>query len=605
MPARPALTIDLRRATYLLALTTATALLSLLAFSGMARAASPGSANTSFAATGSTSLPPNTELLGTAVQSNGDVVGVGESGVGTSPKVMLVRWTPSGALDATFGTAGVVTGPTVSGASNSLGRAVAIEPNGQIVVVGTATDPSGTATDGILVERYNANGSLDTSFGSGGSWVGGGFGSGYAVALQPNGDIVAAGSEQISAVSYTTVVRLTSAGAPDSSFGKGGTDVIDLGTNSELLAAALQSNGDIVVAGQQIPNGESTNSVIARLTPSGALDPTFAGTGAYVNEYNPGGAYSSFTGLAIQSNGDIVGVGDATGTPGTADAFVVRFTPSGAQDPTFGSGGVAHAAAATDYNGGSSGSFIPGASSVALAPNGDIIAAGQYADSIITAGTVWAFTPTGALDSTFGTSGTTAYKGGGNQGSMFAGLGLSPVTGDLFAVGDSGGLSTPDSGLAASYVGYGPPKTVTPPPPPAFSVTVGSLSASQKIATVSKSGLKFSAACNQACSLSSVLSISAGTAKQLKLGKTVKQCKKVHGKTKCSNVKVYKAMTLASSKATLGAAGTKVFTLRLSSAVAKAMAKQKKSVSVTLTVAGTSATTHKKITVTKHLKFTK
>ena len=105
-----------------------------------AQAASPGTLDSSFGSAGAASLGSNTRLFATAVQSNGDVVAVGESGAGTATQLLVARFTTSGALDSSFGTGGLVNGPAVAGAQGSLARALAIQPDGKIVVVGTATN---------------------------------------------------------------------------------------------------------------------------------------------------------------------------------------------------------------------------------------------------------------------------------------------------------------------------------------------------------------------------------------------------------------------------------------------------------------------------------
>jgi uncharacterized delta-60 repeat protein len=566
---------------------------------GMARAAGPGSPNASFGSAGTAASASATQLSGTAVQSNGDVVAVGESGVGANADVLLERFTPSGAKDTSFGSGGVVEGPAITTAvgTGSLARAVAIQPDGKIVVVGTATGSNGSGTEGLLIERYDANGTLDTTFGTGGvvKMFSSSFGDGYAVAVQPNGDIVATGASDLGGVPYATVVRLTPSGSPDTSFGSGGTDVLSLGAYSYALAVALQSNGDIVIAGSQSPGLQVTNALVARLTPSGAVDLTFAGTGAVAHQYAPsGGAFSSFQGVAALSNGEIVADGEASAGNESAYAFIVRFTAAGAQDSSFGQGGVAYVLSAENWleNNG----VVPGASGLTIAGNGDAIAAGRFVNSLDSNGVLWAFTPAGKLDSTFGTGGIAELSASYTE---FAGATLSPTTGDVIAAGTTEPIGGADSGIVADFVAYGPPKITTPP----LTLTVSGVSASYKTKTVTKSGLKFTAACNEACTINAALGASAGTAKKLHLQTTVKKCKKVHGKEKCTKVKVYRALTFSPEKGTLTKAGSKTFTLHLSKSLAKALAKQK-SISLTLTVKAASTATHKTKTVTKTVRFT-
>jgi uncharacterized delta-60 repeat protein len=574
----------------------ATFVLMLSASAGVAAAAAPGTLNSGFGTAGRTALPANTRLFAAAAQSNGDVVAVGESGVGSTVHVLVARFTAAGTLDPTFGSGGLVSGPAVAGAQGSLGRAVAIQADGKIVVVGKASSAGGTGEDGLLIERFNTNGSPDASFGSGGvvKLLGSSFGDGYAVAIQSNGDILAGGAEAPSAVPYATVARLDPNGALDSSFGSGGIDELNLGAYSPVQALAIQPNGDIVLAGSQSPGLQATNALIARLKPTGALDTSFAGTGAIAHQYAPaGGAYSSFNAVAVESNGDIVAVGNASAGGETADALAVRFTAAGAADSSFGTAGVALTPSATDWI--EENNVVPGADALAIAPNGDIIAAGQYDDSVLTYGSLWAFNSHGQLDTSFGSSGVAVFTDPSAENSEFAGLSISPITGDLITAGDSSEFGGGDyAGVAASYIGYGPPIATLP-----LKVTLSDVKANYKSATVT-----FSAACNEACSLSAVLGASAGAAKQLKLGKKVTRCKKVHGKNKCTKVTIYKALTLASEKAKLSAAGSKTFTLRLSKADAKALHKTK-SVKLALAVSGTSSSTPKPVKEGKSVTFTK
>ena len=253
------------------------------AFASAAPAARSGSAELSFGHHGITRLTRGTRLFGAAVQSDGKIVAVGESGAGSSADVLLARFSSSGALDRSFGSRGIVHGPPVRTLlgklvrTGSLGRAIAIQADGKIVVVGKATTADGSGTDGLLVERYSSAGKLDRRFGAGGvvKLLSSSFGDGYAVAIQPDGKIVATGAADAAGSGGTfprvAVARLRANGSLDRSFGSGGTDVLDLGAYSYAYAVALQ-HGKIVIAGSQRPGLQVTNALIARLTPSGARD---------------------------------------------------------------------------------------------------------------------------------------------------------------------------------------------------------------------------------------------------------------------------------------------------------------------------------------------
>jgi uncharacterized delta-60 repeat protein len=574
---------------------------------GAARAAAPGSLDPSFGG-GITSPGTNTRLFGTAVQSDGKVVAVGETGVGSSPAVLLARFTSSGALDPSFGSGGLVRGPAVSGTigSGSIGRAVAVQPDGKIVVVGKATSSDGIGRYGVLVERYDANGSLDSTFGQGGVvlLLASEFGDGYAVAIQPDGKIVATGSADTAGTGGTAprvaVIRLNSSGGLDGSFGAGGIDVVDLGPYSYAYAVAVQSDGKIVLAGSQAPGLQVPNALIARLTASGALDTSFAGTGSYGHQYALGAANSGFNAVAVQGDGRIVAAGAAVrgstlGNSVGADAVLARFTSSGAPDPSFGSGGAAYTSSAVNSPPGNTG--VPGAKSVLIAPNGDIVAAGvSVSGGVETTASLWAFTPSGSLDSRFGSGGAVTTVFQSDFADEYSALALAP-NGDLAAVGDAqAAYEGAYAGIAARYIGFGPP------PLPPLKVLLTGLKGSYKTATVVKHGLKVGVNCNEACTIAVSLVASTATARQLHILSRVQRCKKTHGHRRCVTVRVYQQITLARGKATLGNGGLHTFVLKLSRSAAKAL-KAQRGVKLTLRALVTSPASHKHSSISKTFSF--
>jgi uncharacterized delta-60 repeat protein len=242
------------------------------------------------------------------------------------------------------------------------------------------------------------------------------------------------------------VVRLKSSGRLDSSFHGGGVDVLDLGGLSNGLAVALPRGGKIVIAGSVAPQLQVTNALIARLTPSGTLDRSFASGGIYTHQYAHLAAFSSFNGVAVEGNGTIVAAGAATAQgPNGADALLVRFSPSGGQRS------VTYAQSAMDYL--QSGTTVPGANAVAVSSGGEVFATGLIADSVETKLAVWAFRPSGALDTGFGSHGVTTLHLSSGNNSEGAGLALEP-SGALVVAGDENHPASPNySGLLARYVG--------------------------------------------------------------------------------------------------------------------------------------------------------
>ncbi|HWF54280.1 MAG TPA: hypothetical protein VG223_06635, partial [Solirubrobacteraceae bacterium] len=351
---------------------------------------------------------------------------------------------------------GIVNGPAVGGGRGrgSLGRAVAIQPNGRIVVVGKATSSDGSGRDGLLVERYRANGGLDRSFGSGGvvNLFADSFGDGYAVALEPSGAIVAAGSDDATGSGGTAprvaLARLSASGHPDGSFGSHGLDVIDLGAYSYALGVAVARGGKLVIAGSQSPGLQATNALVGRLTPSGRLDHSFRGSGYYAHQYARQAAFSAFNAVAVRGNGQIVTAGTATSSGLTGYAIVARFRGSGAPDGSFGSGGVAYARSAVDYL--TNGTSFPGANGLTVLPNGEVIAAGRFNTSVESKLALWAFTAGGRPAGGFGSHGSsvlTLHNSPNSEGAAIAQAGTSAVV----VAGDEDQLGKPFGGLIARY----------------------------------------------------------------------------------------------------------------------------------------------------------
>jgi uncharacterized delta-60 repeat protein len=325
--------------------------------------------------------------------------------------------------------------------TGSTGRAVAIQRDGKIVVAGTATDPSGSLQLGMLVERFTASGQLDASFGDGGvaKIFGDVNGQASAIAIQPDGRILVAGnaaapdSNQPNGVPYAraAIARLMPNGGMDRSFARSGAETLQLGRLATINAIALSTRGTIVVAGSQRQNLQTTSALIARLLPNGNLDSGFAHpAGGIIRQYATGnGAYSAFNALAIRGDGEIYAAGTAlAGQSAAPNALVVAFNSRGSQDRGFGRAGVALASGVGNYRG--SVGVPQAATGLVLAPTGELIAAGSHLDSAQSSLEVWGFTPEGALDRFFGSGGTT----------VTAPSRFTPVAGNALAADRSGNL---------------------------------------------------------------------------------------------------------------------------------------------------------------------
>ncbi len=315
-------------------------------------------------------------------------------------------WAAAGDLDPTFGGDGKVTTPffTDGNASASV-HAIAFQPDGKVIAAGSASasqNNGGGATSEFALARYNADGSLDASFSGDGKVttdVFGGQDHARGVAVQPDGKIVAVGAANINAASFFnafTIVRYNANGSLDTTFGTGGKVGTDLfGNSSEASSVVLQPDGRIVVAGFA-NDGTANRFALARYNTNGSLDTTFGTAGKVSTSFF--GFDDAAAAVALQPDGRIVAVGHAY--PGAAnDQFAVaRYNADGSLDAGFGSGGKV----TTDFFGANDLGHA-----VLLQPDGKIVAAGMayVAGTGIDQFALARYNADGNLDGSFGTGG--------------------------------------------------------------------------------------------------------------------------------------------------------------------------------------------------------
>jgi uncharacterized delta-60 repeat protein len=183
----------------------------------------------------------------------------------------------------------------------------------------------GTGHSDFALARYNANGSLDTSFSGDGVQMTdfGDFGDrAIGVELQADGKIVAVG--RAGGTADFALARYNTNGSLDTSFSGDGKQTTDFGVGAGVGAngVALQVDGKIVVAGLAGGGATGNDFALTRYNPDGSLDPSFSGDGK--RRTNLGGSDGA-NGVALQGDGKIVAVGVGLGTDGTSDFALARY----------------------------------------------------------------------------------------------------------------------------------------------------------------------------------------------------------------------------------------------------------------------------------------
>jgi len=288
------------------------------------------------------------------IDASGRIVIAGYASNGSDYDFAVARFDANGNPDLTFGTGGKVLAPI--GTSNDFGTAAAIDSSGRIVVAGSAR--VGTSDD-FAVARFDASGTLDATFGSGGKLINA-FSTGhdqlYGVAIDASGRIVVAGtgSQGGGTNAQFVVERYDGTGTADPTFGSGG--IVATRIDGQVHACygrglVIDASGRIVVAGSSdvtsVVSGLDRHFALARYDGTGNLDPTFGNGGKVVTPI----ATSATSGntrvdegyaIAIDGRGRIVVAGEVyvlTGNFPTRKFAVVRYMDNGTTDGAFGSGG--------------------------------------------------------------------------------------------------------------------------------------------------------------------------------------------------------------------------------------------------------------------------
>ena len=306
----------------------------------VARYNSDGSPDASFGTAGKVNTPildRDDHAEAVAIQTDGKIVVGGYAlSSSNSPVFAIVRYNTNGTLDSTFDSDGklTLTDTSISGA-----KSVLIQPDGKIIIAGTAT--GGSNTD-FFAARFNPNGSLDTAFGGTGKVrtpVLSSFDYANAAALQADGKIVVAGYTDAGSFNWDfAVIRYNTNGSLDTSFdtdGKATTPI--LGGEDQANAVVIQADGKIVLAGYAINGSDNREFALARFNANGSLDASFDADGKLTTQLSDNDSVARS--VAVQTDGKIVAAGYVYNSSFESDFALARYYSNGSLNASYGTGG--------------------------------------------------------------------------------------------------------------------------------------------------------------------------------------------------------------------------------------------------------------------------
>jgi uncharacterized delta-60 repeat protein len=337
-----------------------------------------------------------------AQQTDGKLVAAGGSMSRGRLVFTLTRYLEQGALDRSFGRRGKVT--TGFGPDQGLAMALAVQEDGKLVVGGSVGDNG--AADDFALTRYLENGSLDASFGNGGiviTPVGSSLDDAYALALQHDGKLVAAGTSVTESNADFALVRYRNDGSLDPSFGDGGKVVTALGPLIDIaFGVVVQPDGKLVAAGLSgLGGGSDPTFALVRYRKDGSLDRSFGSRGIVTTAVGSEG--SSAYALVLQPDGKLVAAGLSDNASGS-DVALARYRKNGSLDPTFGEGGKVITPV---------GNSIDTAKALALQSDGKLVAVGRtVGDDGRSSFALVRYLADGSLDGGFGDGGKVVTDAG-------------------------------------------------------------------------------------------------------------------------------------------------------------------------------------------------
>ncbi|UHC20011.1 hypothetical protein LRS73_34140 (plasmid) [Methylobacterium currus] len=478
-----------------------------------------GSLDTSFGQGGKVTTPigSNATARSITIQSDGKILLGGDATVNGNQDFALARYNADGSLDASFGQGGKVT--THIDSASELGRSITIQADGKILLGGIGQTGSGSsAAYGSVLARYNADGSLDTGFGQGGTLVtrvGQGFSDAESVTTQPDGKILLGGWARGETNADFALVRYTAAGVLDTSFGQGGKILTAVGSAADMAySVTVQADGKILLAGAAYYNsGKDSDFAVVRYNADGSLDTSFGQGGKTIIPAGPG--INLATSVQVQSDGKIVLGGQARNAANTNyDFAVVRLNADGSLDTRFG--------IASSLDG--TAPFTEGGTPVVLAPSATLTdpdrGSATYAGGTLSlarqgganpddrfsaraGGSLGALTEGGKLVYGGTVLGSVKTNSGGVLTLTFTGGSAAQVSGLLREIAYSNASANPpasvalawsfaETGVAPSPIGVSQVAIIAVNSPPVVTASSGAVSALEQVATVVDAGVSVS-----------------------------------------------------------------------------------------------------------------
>ncbi len=376
--------------------------------------AQPGNLDSDFDSDGKLTVDfdsQNDRASAVAVQPDGKVIVAGYARIAGDDDFAMARFNTDGTLDATFGTVGKVT--TSFSANDDVALAMLLQPDGKIILAGNVYN----GTYDFAMARYTSTGALDNTFSDDGILYTDFTNSAdvcAAAALQPDGKIILAGEKYGQSLPEFALIRYNSDGSLDNTFGTGGKVTTAFGNSPSAASAkalAVQPDGKIIAAGLTWDDGINSYSyfALARYNADGSLDNTFSVDGKATTVIgDEDGALANA--LVLQPNGYIVAAGFTRITSNYYMALA-RYKTDGTLDTGFdGDGKVI-----TDNI-----PFTGHARAVVLQTDGKIIAAGLYETNVLQSFGLVRLYQDGSPDNTFGSGGAVYTSFDNNDASAYA-----------------------------------------------------------------------------------------------------------------------------------------------------------------------------------------